>query len=321
VPSTDAVGALVSCSVRGAGTAFPDTLRVARVIGRDGASLALTVSVRGGGDRISVQCPRGTLELAPRSALAKPPAVTPTEPLYAWRSVGDTAVITMRGPAVTGAQVKQLEQLARDYDAHRRFARIVFDFRGNGGGIDTYIFDWIAKAKKGLWDAGSDRELRGALTPCQMWNPLVQRQIRDGTVDTPDARAERAQTRAKWPPGPHHPTWIYRSGFSDDRAEQPYTGRVYVLVNRYVASAGEGGALGLKAALGAKLVGERTEGMIEFTNQRAFVLPHSGVRWSIATKQNLFEQPVEGVGVPADAYLADPAAPVEQILPLLPRVE
>jgi len=94
-----------------------------------------------------------------------------------------------------------------------------------------------------------------------------------------------------------------------------------VLIDRYAASAGEGGAMALKNALGAPLVGERTEGTIEFTNQRSVVLPRSGIRWSFATKQNLFEEPVESVGVPANAYLADPALPIEQILPMLTRIE
>ena len=317
VRSADAVGALASCIARGAGTAFPHTLRLASVLRPEGTTLVLTVSVRGGGDRVSVQCPGGTFDLVPRPTLAKRAAPTPMEELYAWRGLGDTAVITVRRFAGTGAQEKQLERLVRDYDAHRRFARIVFDLRGNGGGNDSAIYDWVAKAKRGLWSAGAEWELQGALTPCQTWNVLVQRQIQDRTVDTPDARSERAKIRAEWPKGPHPATWLYRPGLIDGQAERPYSGQVFVLVDRYSGSSGESGALTLKRALGATLIGERTDGTIEFSDQRTFILPHSGVRWSFGSKRNLFEEPVEGVGIPVDLYLADPAAPVEQIVSML----
>ncbi len=62
------------------------------------------------------------------------------------------------------------------------------------------------------------------------------------------------------------------------------------------------------------LVGERTAGLMEYGNVRSYLLPNSGIRWSLATKRNLFEQPTESVGLPVDVYLADPAATVETVL-------
>jgi hypothetical protein len=320
VASADAVGPLDSCRIEGAGTPFPYTVRVAQSLRTTGANRVLTVSVRGGADRAWLHCAGGTFELPVRPLVPKHEAPTPNDDLYTWRAIGDTAVITVRSLLGTGAQMKQLGQLVKDYDEHRRFARIVFDFRGNGGGNDSPVFGWIAKAKKGTWASGAERELMGALTPCQIWNPLLERQIRDGSVDTPQARAEREQVRSRWPRGPHRAAWVFRSGLDEDESEHPYTGRVYALVDRYAASSGEGGPMLLKSALGATLIGERTSGTYEFGDVRAYILPHSGVRWNLATKVMLVAQPLETVGLGVDAYLADARAPVEQILPMLDQL-
>ena len=159
--------------------------------------------------------------------------------------------------------------------------------------------------------------MSGALTPCQHWNPLIQRQIRDGTVDTHEGRAERDRMRASWPPGLHRPTWSFHSGLVEDQAARPYTGRVFVLVDRYSVSSGESGPWALKNAMGAVLVGERTGGLMEYGNVQTYVLPRTGIRWSLATKRKLYETPMESVGIPVDAYLPDVAASIEQLLPLL----
>ncbi|WP_394834626.1 S41 family peptidase [Pendulispora rubella] len=317
VSSAEAVGPLASCRIQGPGAAFSHTLRLAPMVGPDGSRLVLTVSVRGGGERISAQCSGGAFELHPRPDVAKRIPPTQQEKLYTWRPVGDAAVITVRRLWGTGVQEQQLEELAKDYEAHRHFARIIFDFRGNGGGSDSPIYAWIAKAKNGLWDSGAERVLEGALTPCPTWNTVVQRQIQDRTVDTQEARDERAKVRAKWPHGLHRASWVYHSGVIDEHSDHPYSGRIYVLTDRHAGSSGESGPLALKLALGALLVGERTDGTLEFGNQSTFILPHSGVRWNLPIKQNLFEQPVESVGVPVDVYLADSAAPIERIVPML----
>lgn len=200
---------------------------------------------------------------------------------------------------------------------HRRFDRLVFDFRGNGGGNDGFVFDWIAKAKRGTWFSGADLELMGALTPCQSWNPLIQRQVLEGIIDSESARAERERMKSSWPPGPHHPTWVYHPGQICDSAQEPYAGKLYVIVDRYSASSGESGPWALKAALGATLIGERTAGLMEYGNVQSYLLPNTGIRWTLATKRNLYAQPLESVGLPVDLYLADPTMPAEEVLALL----
>ena len=48
-----------------------------------------------------------------------------------------------------------------------------------------------------------------------------------------------------------------------------------------------------------------------------YVLPRTGLRWFLATQRQLLTDRLESVGLPVDAYLSNPDAPIEDILPLL----
>jgi hypothetical protein len=212
-----------------------------------------------------------------------------------------------------------LEQLARDYPEHARFPHIVFDLRGNGGGNDGYVYDWISRAKAGTWFSGADTRVVGAIAPCDLWNPLVMMQILDGTVDTLKARAVRTKLAAERGENPGQIRYVFRNGLIADHAEQPYKGRIDVLVDRRAASSGESSAWVLQSALGAHLYGERTSGLFEYGDVRVFILPRTGIRYSFPTKRNWYETPLESVGVPVDAYLTNVSASAEQLMTLLPN--
>lgn len=136
-------------------------------------------------------------------------------------------------------------------------------------------------------------------------------------ADTPQALAAREALRAKWSAEPAPIRWEFQGGLWESKAEHPFTGRIFVLVDRYSGSSGESAPWALKNALGATLVGERTRGCWKYGNQATYVLPNTGTRWQLSTKKNVLEQPVESVGNPVDVYLEAPAAPIEDILPLL----
>ena len=112
---------------------------------------------------------------------------------------------------------------------------------------------------------------------------------------------------AEPPPGPRFDPGVRRGGATD-----PYPGRVVALVDRHSGSSGELAALELRRALGAILVGERTAGTMQYGQLQRFVLPRTGLVWQVPTRRFFFEEEVEGVGLPVDAYLeridTDPAA-------------
>jgi C-terminal processing protease CtpA/Prc len=85
-----------------------------------------------------------------------------------------------------------------------------------------------------------------------------------------------------------------------------------VLVDRNTFSSGESSAWMLQHALGGRLVGGRTGGMIEYGNVVPYLLPASGLHVMLPTKHNDFGQPVEVVGLPVHAEL-DPRTPLAQV--------
>src|SRR5262249_6079046 len=157
---------------------------------------------------------------------------------------------------------------------HARHKLLLFDLRGNTGGDDHFVRDWIARAKRGHWEDYVEVEIQGALFPCSEWNAVVSEQIRNGRAETDQGPGERSKLRARWSvmlPGLPR----VDSGHATDAAKAPYRGSIIVLVDRRTASAGESAAWMLHQALGAMIIGERTEGFLQYTNVRPFVLPQT----------------------------------------------
>jgi C-terminal processing protease CtpA/Prc len=241
-------------------------------------------------------------------------------PAYESRSVGDATIITIRtfkGPPTT---TKLLERFVADYPMHAKSRLIVFDLRRNDGGDDHYALDWLGRAHRGDWQAYTEVDVAGgALYPCNTWNAVVRQQIFFGRVDDPSAREERAALRAKWSV-PRPPIHVVDPGRVHDDAKKPYLGRVVVLVDRFTRSAGESAAFMIHQAMGARLVGERTAGYLEYGNARVLVLPRTQIAWWYGTKRNYYDGAVEGVGLPVDIYVDRIDAPVEELLPALRKL-
>jgi hypothetical protein len=227
-------------------------------------------------------------------------------PVYEWHPAGDAAVVIVRSLDGSPQERARLEQIAADYDAHRAKKTVVFDFRGNGGGNDGYIYAWIAKAVRGTWPAPYvEVKVTGAELPCGEWNNLVMRQIDGDTVDTPAAKGERdAALKAALASLKGATVQSVDMSPSTTTAAHPYTGRVFAIVDRTSASSGESGPEMLRTAMGATIVGERTGGFMEFGNIRPWIMPRTGIGWWMPSKRNYYEQPHEAVGLPVDVYLA-----------------
>lgn len=302
------------CTMPGSGMVAESTLARKQEMGIDRTSGILTVSARGFGETLTIRC-GGQDRVLHRRPIHPRPSGGELPP-YEWRSVGDTAVIWIREFKGSTKAIANLKEIARDYPKHRKHRTIVFDLRGNGGGDDSYLYDWIVQAKKGVWADVPELHIEGLLWPCFRWNMLIARQIQDGRIGDDEARVEREALRSSWPRRPLPPQLRLDPGLIEGHAAEPYPGRVVVLIDRNTVSSGEGAATALRRALGAQVLGERSGGFTQYTNAPTFVLPRTGIPWVIPTKRNFHDGQVEGVGLPVDSYLENIGEPVEALIPL-----
>ncbi|WP_223641489.1 S41 family peptidase [Corallococcus sp. EGB] len=312
---------LASCDANTVDGAQADTLRVAPVLKPDGSrGQRLTVSARGGGETRTLQCGATSVPLTVRPGLA--PRKFEPKDTYTYEPKGDVGIITIRrfsGPPEAEAG---LRQFVSDAPRHRKHKLLVFDLRGNSGGDDGYVYEWLDAMVRGPWFSSGEVWMHGAFFPCFQWNTRVQRQAMDGWLDTPEAKAEREAIQPKWPVKPEPSRPVFDSGRVEGHAKTPFTGRIVVLVDRDSASSGESGAYALHRATGAPMVGERTSGFLTYGNAPSFVLPRTGFAWVVPNKRNYFDAPVEGVGHAVQVYLdaEDMERPVAELLPRLRKL-
>ncbi|MFO7563777.1 MAG: S41 family peptidase [Enhygromyxa sp.] len=286
------------CEVESDHEVFKSTIRAARRLdGKGVVHPVLAASVQGPAEApLRLRCGGQSYELWPRTHR---PRKALDGPVYEWSSHGDTAVIVVRRLWGSPQELELLEQIAKDYPAHRRHRRIVFDFRGNGGGNDGYIYAWVNRAYRGVWEAWP--VVAADVGPCGMWNSGVASQLRNGLADEFDWVREREQMFAQWEDESPSPRAF--SGLVESKAEHPYEGKVFVLVDRDSASSGESGPLALDRSLGATMIGERTGGYLEYGNLNTYVLPHTGIVVSVPSVRAYHFPPAEGVGIEVDLYL------------------
>jgi hypothetical protein len=318
------------CTAEGA-VAVPGTMRNSILVGRDSVQPLATFSAQSTAPIVNVRC-EGAPGDIPFERLLPDPNLSlklhDDGPPYEWHKVGRAVVIRLKDLHGSPAHQANLKQLAADYDAQKSAPEIVFDFRGNGGGDDGYVWSWIKKAARGTSAPAFVDVTSASATACGDWNYLVEQQIEDKTIDSAAGRAARETFLAAHPLG-GGPTGasgdVFDGSSSAFVSKTPYHGRIFVLVDRYSGSSGESAPLELRAALGATIVGERTGGYLEYGNLRPYLMPRTGVGWELGSKRNIFAAPSDGVGIAVDAYLSPDLleAPVETLLPYLvklPRV-
>ncbi len=304
-----------TCDTESIPDARASTLRVAPVLRSDGElAHALVLSATGGYEAVRVRCGGRVVQLRKR------PSGTRASPAgaYDWKVVGDTAVVTLRcfqsGPSSVAGR---LERFVGDYEEHRQCPKVLFDLRGNPGGDLRFVRRWISQARADRWQSYPILDWSGALWPCSDWNRVVEWQIRDGRVDEPEARAERVELRAGWFDDPLLRTPQLDPGWREAGGSRPYSGRVFVVVDRRTGSSGELAAVELERALGALVLGERTAGAMQYGEARRFVLPRTGLVCQVPIRRFFFDGEVEGVGWPARLYLERTDQPAEELAPWL----
>jgi hypothetical protein len=298
----------------------PTTVRLAPVLTVDGKRAQLvTVSARPQGPTLDLVCGQRHLTLTGRPRVSKEDDFA-KKPAYEWRRAGEAAIIRIRRFFGTPTELEQLEQMVKDSPAHLRAPLIVIDMRGNDGGNDGYAYRWVNQAKRGAWETATwSMYPVGSFFPWQAWNQEVWAAISQDRVDDPASIAKRNQLREKWPRRPADLSIEFKRDHNQGDARIPYKGRVAVLLDRRCGSSGESAALAFQGGLGAKLVGERTAGQLEYGNVRQLALPRTHLVFQFPTKRNYFLTPIEGLGTPVDVYLAPElmAKPVEELIPLL----
>lgn len=182
-------------------------------------------------------------------------------------------------------------------DRHFAFDRIVLDLRGNSGGNDGHTFEWARRRFREvpLHVRESRWEVRGK--SLGSWNAFAWRDAREGEAVPPHLVSGKHDPRRDDRIELHQTDWPLEAG------DQPWDGRMLVLVDRGTRSSGESSAWMLHEGLGARLLGSPTMGMIEYGNIVPYVLPDSGLVINLPTKHNDYRRPVESVGFPVDVAL------------------
>ncbi|MEZ4381323.1 MAG: S41 family peptidase [Nannocystaceae bacterium] len=269
---------------------------------------------------IRLRCPSSELALARRSR------AVPSDlggPAYTSAIVGDTAILRVRRFAGDDADLAKLEELPADYAKHRRARRIVFDVRSNGGGDDSTLFKWIFQAAAGPWNQGVTVDFSAGVGPCRDWNALVVGQLVSGEIDGVDAIAERDAALATLTATASDEVLEVDAGLREGRAERPFAGPIFVLVDRGTASSGESVPQYLRLALGARVIGERSAGFVDFGNVVPFVLPRTGLWVQVPTTRFFSGRSAEMVGLEVDTYLDAElmGQPAEALLPVIDAIE
>lgn len=204
----------------------------------------------------------------------------------------------------------RLWEWARDSLSHFGHERIVVDLRGNPGGNDAFMLEWIRPVlRAGASIPGTSTGWFVGDVPLGLWNPAALTEACDGLDAVP--RWHREHRRA---PAPGDVLQIEAE--VDDELLQagvrPWDGKMLVLVDGQTGSSGESSAWMLQHALGGLLLGGRTAGKIEYGNIAPYLLPASGLYIGLPTKRNDFGIPVELVGLPVHAKL-DPRIPLSAV--------
>ena len=205
---------------------------------------------------------------------------------------------------------KRLWEWAGDSLSHFSHERIVVDLRGNEGGNDAIMLEWLLPVlQAGVRIPGTSTGWFVGEAPLGLWNSAALIEARDGPAAVPSwHRAHRHV------PAPGDVLQVRKEG--DDGPLQagirPWGGKMLVLLHGQTKSSGESAAWMLQHAVRGLLIGARTAGMIEYGNIVPYLLPASGLHIGLTTKHNDYGVAIELVGLPVQTEL-DPRTPLSTV--------
>ncbi len=158
-------------------------------------------------------------------------------------------------------------------DRYREAPCVVVDLRGNGGGSEAFVIEWIRRLTgKRSNSAFFTCELKSRTTQMGRANAMAHWRDRYPGTGFYAREAARFLEAAK---NLTTPRWV--GPFGPDTARIPNDTTVVIITNAHVASAAEGLVMRARHAENVVVVGENTRGALTFGNVSAHQLPHSGM--------------------------------------------
>jgi hypothetical protein len=247
----------------------------------------------------------------------------PEEGAYSYTEHGDVGVIRVWSFGADGKAATDLQQLIKDAPLHRQKSKLIIDMRGNGGGNDGYMREWIKQMlstkstmpnpyKEGI---GYPSGKQAALSAWN-WSVFAEKYMGDDPLQKDLIEYGRSM-KSLWPLSDKTPLPPDGGGGYVDHgsAKTDWKGDIAVLVDRRNGSSGESAAIWLRDSLGAKVVGERTGGYLEGMNVQTYQLPKTGFTVLVPSIRASWKDSriAESAGIPVDAALQKPGAPVEAV--------
>lgn len=248
----------------------------------------------------------------------------PAEGAYSYSEQGDVGIIRVWSFSADGKAAADLQQLVKDAPLHRQKSKLIIDMRGNGGGNDGYMREWLKQLRARTSTLASPYKNEGGYSSGKQaalsawnWSVYADKYMTDDPLQKDMIEWGRS-TKALWPLND-----TTRFGDGDDgggyedrgSATTDWKGEIAVLVDRRNASSGESAAIWLRDNLGAKIIGERTGGYLEGMNVQTYQLPNTGFTVIVPSVRAAWKDNriAEGAGIPIDAALQSPGAPAESI--------
>lgn len=200
------------------------------------------------------------------------------------------------------------DDLRRFVAAARRLrgeACVIVDLRGNGGGNERWVNEWVRTLTGGTPRSPFiTSELTSRTTMAGRANYMAWLRHHYPDVELYGVEAERFAVLSRGiGPGGREPSWT--GPWWPDNPVIPNDTTVVIVTNGFVASAGEGFVLRATQAENVVVVGENTQGALTFGNVSAHQLPHSGLTVHLPINFGLFPDLVfrEEVGLSPDWWV------------------
>lgn len=228
-------------------------------------------------------------------------------PVVSQRTVAGVCCVRVRSFSDDADGERALNAWVADRERHFDHDRIILDLRGNRGGNDMFTYRWAIDYlnTSGRLPVRWSWEIEGR--PLILWNAVVNQEAIGGT----DSVAEWIRA-ARPTPGPSTTLRLVEKIYPYDRGSQPWAGRMLVLVDPGTKSSGEGSALLLRDALGARVAGGRSGGCIQFGNVVPYLLPRSGLVIQVGSQYAPDHAQYEMDGISPDVPL-DPRTPLDEV--------
>jgi len=205
---------------------------------------------------------------------------------------------------------EDIERFLETADRCRKEPCIIVDLRGNGGGNERYVIEWIRRLTgMTAWPVFVSTELScrttmvGRANAMAYWHdmyPGTDLYREEAVRHTDLAKGFGGGGRAPFWSGPFHPP----------ATRIPNETTLIIVTNGFVASAAEGFVMRASRADHVVVVGENTRGALTFGNVSAHQLPHSGLMVWLPINFGLFPDLVfrEETGLAPDFWVPAPDA-------------